>query len=104
VTPYEKVIVRVEEAHFIIIRADKEGEKIIFTTNMGEVFELDKEHPLWVEFNPETNEPRPFVFVRNGLFALINRNVFYELVDWSVNEDDKLFITSNGQKFELGNI
>ena len=103
VTPHEKVIVRLEDAHFIIIRADKVDEKIIFTTNLGEMFELNKEHPLWVEFNPETNEPRPYVMVRSGLFALINRSVFYELVDWAESEGDKLFITSNGQKFELGN-
>ena len=113
VTPYEKVIVHVEDAHFVVIRADKIVEngvqKIVFTTNLGDVFELSSEHKLWVVTNPESDEPRPYVMVRGRLFALINRAVFYELVSWAIDAKDAkgndiLVIESNNETFSLGQI
>jgi hypothetical protein len=37
------------------------------------------EHPIRVHLCPQTREPRPYVLVREGLEAKINRAVFYEL-------------------------
>jgi hypothetical protein len=34
-----------------------------------------------VAHDPETDEPRPYVMVRDGLEALIDRKSFYRLVD-----------------------
>ena len=39
------------------------------------------EHSIRIDVNPETAEPHPVVHVRSGLNALINRAVFYRLVD-----------------------
>jgi hypothetical protein len=40
----------------------------------------DAEHPIRVQVDPKTREPRPYILVRPGLEARINRAVFYELV------------------------
>lgn len=50
VTPAEKIRVRVEDAPFTAIRADRAGEgrdqTIVFTTNVGDVVALDAAHRL----------------------------------------------------------
>ena len=40
----------------------------------------DAEHPIRVHLDPVSREPRPYILVRPGLEARINRAVFYELV------------------------
>lgn len=86
VTPGEKVRVVVEDAPFLAIRADRQGEgpgqTIAFTTNMGDVAALGPERPLRVTVDRQTGEPRPYVLVRGRLEARILRAPFYELADW----------------------
>ena len=85
VTPVEKVRIRVADAPFLAVAAEIEGEgegrTIRFRTNVEDEFTLDADHPLRVEIDPETGEPSPYVRVRDRLDALINRAVFYELVN-----------------------
>ncbi len=109
VTPYEKVVVHVEDAPFIATRIDKkqiEGEQnLIVTTNVGDVFVIDKEHPLRVATDVETGEPAPYVEVRHGLEAKIARAPFYDLVEWAEPlTDNKIGVSSAGSIFELGSI
>lgn len=85
VTPVEKVRIQVEDCPFVAIDMDVEGEhsqqKLIFTTNIGEKVTAGKDHPLDIQIRPETGEPHPILHVRSGLNALINRAVFYRLVE-----------------------
>ena len=85
VTPVEKVRIRVEDCPFVALDMDVEGkhsrQKLIFTTNVGEKVTAGKDHRLTIQVHPETGEPHPILHVRNGLNALINRAVFYRLVD-----------------------
>ena len=39
------------------------------------------DHPIRVVRDPETGEPAPYVMVRRGMEALIDRKSFYRLVD-----------------------
>ena len=39
------------------------------------------EHPIRVDRDPATGEPAPYVHVRRGLEALIDRKSFYRLVE-----------------------
>ena len=61
VTPVEKIRVTVEDAPFVVIRADRHGEgpaqTIVFTTNVGDVVEAGPAHPLRV--TQAGDEPRP---------------------------------------------
>ena len=91
VTPVEKVGIRVEDCPFVIVDMDVEGEgekqNISFQTNTGERFPLDGEHRLSITPDPDTDEPHPIVPVRDGLDGLINRAVFYRLVDLAAEYD-----------------
>lgn len=104
VTPVEKIIVRVEDAPFVAIRADRVGEgrdqTIVFTTNVGDVVECGPAHPLRVAMR--AGEPRPYVHVRGRLEARILRAPFYELVEWSEAKEGKLGVRSGGEWWELG--
>lgn len=106
VTPVEKVGITVEDAAFVITSVEVAGSgedaSISFETNVGDVFLLDEAHPLRVEINPESGEPRPYVLVRGRLEALICRSVFYELVHLAEQQDGDLVVKSAGKAFLLG--
>jgi len=110
VTPYEKVIVRVEDAPFLAIRVDRAGEPgpeqvLAFTTNLGDVALAGPDRALRIETDPETLEPAPYMLVRGRLEAKLTRPVFYELVNMAVERDCQpgiLGVWSQGVFFELG--
>lgn len=104
VTPGEKIVVRVEDAPFVAIRADRHGQgadqSIVFTTNVGDIVSAGPDNPIRVERHGD--EPRPYVLVRGRLEARILRAPFYELVDWAEPRDGKLGVWSGGVWWELG--
>lgn len=104
VTPVEKIIVKVADAPFVAIRADRHGagreQTIVFTTNVGDVITAGLANPIRVEHHGE--EPRPFVLVRGRLEARILRAPFYELVEWGETREGRLGVWSTGARFELG--
>jgi len=106
VTPVEKMKIAVDDAPFVVCMMDVEGEgeqqKIHFSTNVGDVFTLSKDHLLDVQYN-EKGEPAPYVLVRDRLTALISRKVYYELADLAVNIEgsDQFGIWSDGELFNL---
>ncbi len=85
VTPVEKVGIRVDDAPFLAVQMDVDGQGaqqiISFTTNVGDRFEVDGEHPLRFETEKNTDGLKPYVLVRARLEALINRAVLYDLVE-----------------------
>ena len=108
VTPYEKVIVHIEDAPFLGVRVDRAEEAghpvIVVTTNLGESVEMDADHPLRVEIDPETLEPSPYVLVRGQLEAKLTRAAFYELVEMAEDVDGELVLKSKGERFTLGRL
>jgi hypothetical protein len=109
VTPAEKMRIKVEDAPFLAVLLDVEGEgknrKLIFTTNVGDETIASGENPIRVEIDPQTREPSPYVHVRRGLEAKISRPVFYQLVDLAVPGEGehagKLVLWSDGIAFPL---
>ena len=109
VTPYEKVIVRVEDAPFLAVRVDRveagSTPALLFTTNLGDTVVAGPEAPLRVETDPETLEPAPYVLVRGALEAKLTRPVFYELAGMAEPAEtapDTLGVWSQGAFFEIG--
>ena len=110
ITPVEKVGIKVDDAPFVAVLLDVEGsgesQLLRFTTNVEDVVEAGVEHPLRIDLDPQTQEPAPYVHVRNNLEALIHRNVFYQLVDLAVvREIDGqrwLGVWSGGEFFPIG--
>jgi hypothetical protein len=112
VTPAEKVRIQVEDAPFVAVALEVrqcEGEQVLeFIDNVDNRFCAGEEHPIWVNIDPETEEPAPYIRVRKNLDALIHRNVFYQLVDIAESKeiDGKtcLVVRSQGKEFVLGEI
>ncbi|MGH8433743.1 MAG: DUF1285 domain-containing protein [Pseudomonas sp.] len=110
ITPVEKVGIKVDDAPFVAIDVQVEGEGeeqvLRFTTNVDDEAAAGPEHPLRVELDPLTQEPAPYVHVRSNLEALIHRNVFYQLVELAVPREIDgrywLGVWSGGQFFPIG--
>lgn len=85
VTPVEKVGIIVEDAPFVAIDFTAEGaataQTLTFTTQVGDTVSAGPEHPIRVVRDPVSGEPSPYVMVRRGLEALIDRKSFYRLVE-----------------------
>lgn len=90
VTPVEKVGIRVEDAPFVAVDAEiagtDAGQRVTFTTQVGDTVTAGPDHPIRVVRDPATGEPAPYVMVRAGLEALIDRKTFYRLVAAGTHE------------------
>jgi len=104
VTPVEKMRITVEDAPFVAVRVDRDGGDLKFLTNVGDEVTAGPDHPIRVEVGPG-GEPRPYLHVRRGLEALINRPVFYELVEMAQErvtpDGPQLGVGSNGAWFPV---
>jgi hypothetical protein len=91
VTPVEKIGIRVDDAPFVAVdfRVENRGPEqvLVFETNVGDFTEAGPENPIRVVRDPETGEPSPYVHVRRGLEALIDRKSFYRLVEIGENRE-----------------
>lgn len=112
VTPVEKMKIRVEDAPFLAVEAVIEGQGedqvISFRTQTDDWVVASKDNPIRVEYSRGTGEPAPYVLVRANLEALINRPVFYELVEAGVHKKNDgheiLGVWSSGDFFPLGKL
>lgn len=91
VTPVEKVGITVDDAPFVAVDFEAaghgEGQRLTFTTNVGDTVTAGPDNPIRVVRDPETGEPSPYVLVRANLEALIDRKSFYRLVDIGTHAD-----------------
>lgn len=91
VTPPERLHITVEDAPFVAVAMDVKdkglNQVLVFTTNVGDVTAAGPDAPLRMEIDPQTEEPSPYVLVRDRLEALINRAVFYDLVELGVEHE-----------------
>jgi uncharacterized protein len=105
VTPVEKVGIVVEDVPFVAVDFTVEGEgaaqAVTFVTNIGDAVTAGAGRPLRV-VTAEGGEPAPYVLVRPGLEARIDRKSFYRLVEIGHVEGDAFGIRSGGAFFVLG--
>ena len=84
VTPVEKLRIRVEDAPFIAVGMDIEGDgdsrTLVIRTNMGDVVEAGPDHPLRFAVDDDDDGMRPYVLVRGRLEALFSRALTYDLM------------------------
>jgi hypothetical protein len=108
VTPVEKVGLRVEDAPFVAVDLEAAGdgaEQVVsFTTNVGDRVIAGPGHAIRV-VRDAGGEPSPYVHVRAGLEALIDRKSFYRLVDLgeahAVEGTDWFGVWSSGEFFPI---
>lgn len=100
VTPVEKLGIRVIDAPFLAVDADIAEDEIRFTTNIGDTVVAGPDNPIRVE--QRDGVPRPYVHVRSGLDALIDRKTFYRLAEAArTDELGRLTLRSRGASFVL---
>ncbi|PYB76627.1 DUF1285 domain-containing protein [Pseudomonas sp. LB-090624] len=110
VTPVEKVGIRVDDAPFVAVLLEVQGEGeqqvLRFTSNVEDQVEAGPDNPLRVVIDPVTQEPSPYVLMRSNLEALIHRNVFYQLVELAVPRviegEEWLGVWSRGGFYPIG--
>ncbi len=116
-TPVERGRIVVEDAPFIAVELDWTGDGasqvLSFRTNIDQVVTAGPDHPIRVAYEPDGEEPIPYIVVRQGdgehpIEARINRATYYELVALAVprNVDghDMLGVWSCGTFFPLGDL
>ncbi|GAB4525390.1 MAG: DUF1285 domain-containing protein [Amphiplicatus sp.] len=84
VTPVEKLGIEVEDAPFlaVLMRAEGQGDqrRLVFTTNVGEEIAAGPDREIVFRPSPATGETAPYLRVRDDLWALVARAVYYDLV------------------------
>lgn len=84
VTPVEKLGVKVADAPFLAVLMREEegarGRRLVFTTNVGEEIVAGPGHEIDFRESAVKGERAPYIHVRAGLWALVARAVFYDLV------------------------
>ena len=83
VTPVERVGIKVDDAPFLAVEmmvddAD-ETRRLAFRTNVEDMVTIDGAHPLRFE-RGAAEGLKPYALVRGGLWALVKRALFYDLV------------------------
>ncbi|PSL21351.1 hypothetical protein CLV88_102471 [Shimia abyssi] len=85
VTPVEMVGITVEDAPFVAINFEIKNaglnQELEFETNVGDFATAGPENPIRVALDPQTGEPSPYVMIRAGLEARIDRKSFYRLIE-----------------------
>ena len=99
VTPVEKVGIRVADAPFVAVDADIVADAVAFTTNVGDRVTAGPENPITLRGTAD--EPRPYVHVRAGMEALIDRKTFYRLAAAATEDAGRAGIRSGGVFFPL---
>lgn len=102
VTPVEKLKIRVEDLPFRAVTMVRDGDDLVFTTDVGDVVRAGVDNPITVDTDPQTGEPAPRLHVRRGLEARIARTVFYDLVEMAELRHGRLTVASGGADFALG--
>ena len=91
VTPVEKVGIQVEDAPFLAVdftvTESGPSQRLTFVTKTEDRITAGPDHALRIATDPATGEPAPYIHVRAGMEALIDRKSFYRLVDLGVQEE-----------------
>ncbi|WP_407306235.1 DUF1285 domain-containing protein [Acinetobacter sp.] len=91
-TPVEQIEIEVEDEPLLVNQVDQVeigGNKYIqFTTTTQDVVIVDREHPIFMR--EYSGELRPYVHIRFGINALIQRSAFFHLIEMGeLLENDK---------------
>ncbi|MGR3540664.1 MAG: DUF1285 domain-containing protein [Hasllibacter sp.] len=104
VTPVEKLGIEVEDAPFVAQDFEAEDGVLTFETNVGDLVPAGPENPI-TTLIAEDGEPAPYLHVRRGLKARIDRKTFYRLTEigetGEVDGTDWFGVRSGGAFFPM---
>jgi uncharacterized protein len=100
VTPQEKLSIVVEDAPFIAVEMQSEGQgkarKLAFRLNSDDLVIAGPNSVIELR-------PLPYLYVRDGLWAKLSRPVYYEMAELAIEEANQpLGLWSEGQFFPIG--
>jgi uncharacterized protein len=114
VTPVEKCGITVDDAPFLAVELEVgqddrgQGDRsqvLRFRTNVDDWVACGPEHALRFEPEPETAGLKPYLHVRQGLWAKVTRALFYDLVELGEERDidgERMFgVASAGEFFAM---
>ena len=112
ITPVERGRIEVEDAPFVAVAMMIEGagkdQRLVFRTNLDDTVIAGPDHPIRVAYRPLSDEPAPYIVVRERLEARISRAVFYDMVEHAVERPTargtEIGIWSERTFFPLGTI
>lgn len=103
VTPVEKIKITVVDAAFIatdmVVEQTGANQQISFSTNHAGQIALDAAHPI--RFSHKNNQFMAYILVRYGLEAKLSRTLCFELVDYMVERNGQMFLTSHHVEFPV---
>lgn len=104
VTPVEKVGITVDDAPFVAVEMQREGDALRFRTNVDDWVICDAAHPL--RFEPGAEDGLvPYVHVRADLWAKVTRAIYYDLVELGEEREadggTKFGVASSGVFFAM---
>lgn len=79
VTPVERVGIKVDDAPFLAVEMQAENGVLKFRTQVEDWVTIDADHPLRFE-EGAAEGVKPYLRVRDDLWALVKRALFYDLV------------------------
>jgi len=103
--PEQILRIQVDDAPFVAVDCEplSDGSGYVFVTNLGDRVIAGPEHPLELRMAPDEHEQRLYLHVRDGMLALVHRNLFYHLVELaSEDSEGRLGIRSRGEFYPLG--
>lgn len=99
VTPVEKLAIVVEDAPFVAVELKSEGageaRRLAFRLGTGDLIVAGPDHPIRIDAGP-----RPYLGVRGGLEARIDRPLYYEMAEMAI-DDGAAGLWSDGTFFTL---
>lgn len=104
VTPAEKLRIEVADVPFKIIAMLQQDDAYYLITNTEDRIRLD-DNTVW-QLRRYNEVEIPYVDVRHGLFARVDRAVFYQMVEQAeLSEDGKsMYLISAKRPFLLGHV
>lgn len=100
VTPVEKVGIRVEDAPFLCVEMVEREGALHFRTLQNEWVGASIDNPLKF-IKGEAGEYKPYILVRNNLWGLVNRALYYDVMAKGVEQMGIFGVESNGIFFEI---
>ena len=99
VTPVEKIPIKVEKEVFAIIDYKQESGDYFFQTNTEEWVKLSQDNELTVDM--VNHQPYPKIKLKEHLYGLLSRNVFYKVIAESKQDGMSMYLESDGKCFYL---
>ena len=99
VTPVEKIPIKVEKEVFSIIDYKQDAGDYYFQTNTEEWVKLSQHNELTVEM--VNHQPYPKIKLKEHLYGLLSRNVFYKVIAESKQDGMSMYLESDGKCFYL---